>query len=139
MSLMMDARPARFLVPLVIALAAVAAHIVVRDAGARRAADRLAARAHAVADDLAARVDAYGAVLYGVRGVVGGADRAAVRAGVTRHPGIAVVGYVPRTPGGPLRAPIAAARARSTATDRPAASAPVALDGHPAFLLVLAV
>ena len=134
----MDARPARFLVPLVIVLAAVAAHVAVRDAGERRAADRVEARAQAVAGDLAARVEAYGAALYGVRGLTGGADRGAARTGVARDPGIAVVGYAPRTPSGPLGPRLAAARARSAATGRPAASAPLALDGQPGFLLVLA-
>jgi signal transduction histidine kinase len=93
---------ARFLLPLIVMAVAVVVHLVVADNGRQRAHERLQARADAVADSLRARVEEYGGVLYGVRGLFGASPRVTARgfhvshvrgAVEQRYPGVKVVGY----------------------------------------------
>src|ERR671931_498807 len=75
----MDARPARsadhrraaarFLLPLGIVVAALVVHVLVVRAGERDEQVELNARAERVAGGLQRRLDEYGGVLYGVRGL----------------------------------------------------------------------
>jgi signal transduction histidine kinase len=112
MTRLMDARPtrastrrgtaARFVLPLIIAVAAVIVHLIVVGEGNRREHHRVDERAHDVAEALEARVNAYGGVLYGVRGLFGASDHVTpsefhvshqARSVEERYPGVKVVGY----------------------------------------------
>jgi signal transduction histidine kinase len=108
----MDARPgsvaarravaARFLLPLIIVAAAIVAHLLVAAEGERRERAQVDARAARVADGLQRRVEDYGDVLYGVRGLFGASRHVTARefhlshrarAVEQRYPGVQVVGY----------------------------------------------
>src|SRR5918999_258649 len=69
---------ARFVLPAIILLAGLIGHVVVADAGERRAHERVDERAQKVADALRGRVNAYGGVLYGVRGLFGASEHVTV-------------------------------------------------------------
>jgi signal transduction histidine kinase len=93
---------ARFVLPAIILVAGVIAHIFVADEGQRREHARVDERADRVADALEARVNAYGGVLYGVRGLFGASEHVTLeefhisheaRAVEERYPGVKVVGY----------------------------------------------
>lgn len=93
---------ARFVLPLIIVVAAVVVHVLVVAQGERRERTQVGAHAARVADALERRVDAYGGVLYGVRGLFiaskdittaefhRGHDAGDVE---RRYPGVKVVGY----------------------------------------------
>jgi light-regulated signal transduction histidine kinase (bacteriophytochrome) len=70
---------ARLLLPLLIVAAALVVHALVVHQGERRERARVEARAERVADALERRVDAYGSVLYGVRGLLGASRRVTAR------------------------------------------------------------
>ena len=98
----MDVRPARFILPLIILIAAVAAHVAIRDAGERRERARVEASAQTAADELRSSVETYGTLLYGVRGLVAASAqvtaaefRASYAGGdvAQRYPGVSVLGY----------------------------------------------
>jgi signal transduction histidine kinase len=112
MTVRMDARPtnasgrraaaARFVLPAVILVAGLIGHLFVAEAGDRRAHERTDHRAEAVADALKARVNAYGGVLYGVRGLFAASAHVTAtefhvshvaRAVEQRYPGVKVVGF----------------------------------------------
>ncbi len=93
---------ARFVLPVIILAAGVIGHFFVAAEGERRERHRVDERAHRVAEALEARVNAYGGVLYGVRGLFGASkhvtagefhDSHEARAVEERYPGVKVVGY----------------------------------------------
>ena len=137
----MDARPARFLVPLVIVLAAVAAHVArPRRRRAPRRRPRRGARRRpspATSPRGSRRTAPRSTASAGLAGDAPSPRRRAHRRGPRprdrRRRLCAAHAVRPARPAPRRRAP-----ARSDATGRPAASAPLALDGRPAFLLVLA-
>ena len=112
MTLSMDHRPtyawarrgaaARFVLPVIILVAAMIGHLFVVKEGERRAQQRVEERGARVAEALKGRVDAYGGVLYGVRGLFGASahvtatefhDSHDARGVEERYPGVKVVGY----------------------------------------------
>src|SRR5215212_9001593 len=112
MTTQMDVRPtfgsrrlgaaARFVLPLVILIAALVVHLLVAQDGRLREREELGARAQRVADALSTRVSAYGDVLYGVSGVFAASRRVTAaefhashqaRDVELRYPGVQVVGY----------------------------------------------
>ena len=93
---------ARFVLPLFILAAALVAHVLVLESGERRERAQVEAHAAGVADELERRVDAYGGVLYGVRGLFGASRHVTTaefhashdaRDVERRYPGVKVVGY----------------------------------------------
>src|SRR3954447_14637594 len=93
---------ARFVLPVVILIAAFVVHRLVAEDGERRERGGLDARAAAVADSLQRRISAYGDVLYGVRGVFAASNRVTAEEFHASHeasavephyPGVQVVGF----------------------------------------------
>jgi signal transduction histidine kinase len=111
MTLSMDHRPtsasarraaARFVLPVILLAAGLAGHFIVAAEADRREHQRVDGRTHHVAEALEARVNAYGGVLYGVRGLFGASAHVTAtgfhvsheaRAVEERYPGVKVVGY----------------------------------------------
>src|SRR5829696_2517538 len=117
MSVLMDDRPtpasarrrtaARFVLPLILLIGGLIGHVAVSREGERRAHERADARAERVAGALRERVEDYGNVLYGVRGLFAASDHVTAREfhdshrarGVEeRYPGVKVVGYADLIP-----------------------------------------
>src|SRR4051794_18085745 len=93
---------ARFVLPVVILIAAFLVHRLVAEDGERREGVQLDARAEGVAESLQRRVNAYGDVLYGVRGLFAASDRVTAaefhashlaRDVERQYPGVQVVGF----------------------------------------------
>lgn len=112
MTVSMDARPthasarrgpaARFVLPLIIVAAALIGHLFVVHEGERRAQQRVDERGARIAEALKGRVNAYGGVLFGVRGLFGASEHVTTsefhvsheaRSVEARYPGVKVVGY----------------------------------------------
>jgi signal transduction histidine kinase len=93
---------ARLVLPVILLLAGVIGHVIAADAGERRAHSRVDERADRIAEALEGRVNAYGGVLYGIRGLFGASEHVTLsefhtsheaRAVEERYPGVKVVGY----------------------------------------------
>jgi signal transduction histidine kinase/sensor domain CHASE-containing protein len=93
---------ARFVLPVIILAAGLVGHFVLGAEADRREHQRVDDRAERVAAALKARVNAYGGVLYGVRGLFGASSHVTAtefhlshesRAVEERYPGVKVVGY----------------------------------------------
>jgi signal transduction histidine kinase len=98
---------ARLVLPVILLLGGLIGHVLVAQAGERRAHARVDERAHRVAEAIENRVNAYGGVLFGIRGLFGASQHVTLgefhasheaRAVETRYPGVKVVGYADLLP-----------------------------------------